>query len=424
LATALLCAAALPVSASIPAPADFDGDGRADISRLTNTGVWEVDLSSNGFGSRDLILTGYPASAIPVPADYDGDGRADVSLKRDDGTWTIDFAVDGFGGQYAGFSGYGPNYLGVPVPADYDGDGRADLSIKAIDGTWFIDYAAQGGFGAWNAVYHGYGGTNAIPVPADYDGDGRADLSVWVALPGTFGVWYIDYAESDANGNTVFTGWNEIRQLPAYVANQALIPVPGDYDGDGRADFALRGDDGVWYIDFAANGRGQFDVAYPGYGTQNDSVPSPADYDGDGRADLSVKGLNGFWFIDFSANNFGQWNFVDVLAPPVKPYVYGVTWTYRSVSFRVRADVEDAPGHSAATQIRAKLVDLQTGVPVPGYDRTVAGSFMTQTFGPPGLGPNLQPGHGYCIVAIASNPEGNATGDKVCFVTQDGPPTH
>src|SRR6185295_13870006 len=96
LVAAFMCAAALPASASIPAPADFDGDGRADISRLTNTGVWEVDLSSNGFGHRDLILGGYPSTAIPVPADYDGDGLADLSVKGDDGKWYIDYAFDGF----------------------------------------------------------------------------------------------------------------------------------------------------------------------------------------------------------------------------------------------------------------------------------------------------------------------------------------
>jgi subtilisin family serine protease len=35
--------------------------------------------------------------------------------------------------------------------------------------------------------------------------------------------------------------------------------VPRDYDGDGRADFAVKTDDGRWRIDYASNGFGAFD---------------------------------------------------------------------------------------------------------------------------------------------------------------------
>src|SRR6185436_9005081 len=61
------------VASSYGAPADFDCDHRADISRRIHNGVWEIDLAANGFGHRDLAFAGYgDATAIPVPADYDG----------------------------------------------------------------------------------------------------------------------------------------------------------------------------------------------------------------------------------------------------------------------------------------------------------------------------------------------------------------
>src|SRR5687767_13452885 len=34
-------------------------------------------------------------------------------------------------------------------------------------------------------------------------------------------------------------------------------------------------------------------------------VPAPADYDGDGSVDLALKGFNGVWYIDYRANGFG-----------------------------------------------------------------------------------------------------------------------
>jgi hypothetical protein len=184
-----------------------------------------------------------------VPADYDGDGKADLSVKGStDGIWYIDYARNGFGAWDASYPGYGPT--SIPVPADYDGDGRADLSVKgAGDGIWYIDYASDG-FGAWDASYLGYGPTSR-PVPADYDGDGAADLSVQSDADGR---WYIDYA---ADG---FGAWDEV-----YVVSTCGLcdRVPADYDGDGRADISVKRDDEFWYVDFAANGFGAWDLVDP-----------------------------------------------------------------------------------------------------------------------------------------------------------------
>jgi hypothetical protein len=125
-----LCFAAVPglaaVTNSFAAPADFDCDRRADISRKQHNGIWVLDLSATyGFGGDDLVYGGYgDATTVPVPADYDGDCRADLSVKGEDGVWSIDYAVDGFGRWDAVYPGYGPG-TSIAVPADYDGDGRA-----------------------------------------------------------------------------------------------------------------------------------------------------------------------------------------------------------------------------------------------------------------------------------------------------------
>jgi hypothetical protein len=100
------------ISADVPVPGDWDGDGDADPAVWSPlTGEWRTEAG--------LVTTLGGPSAWPVPADYDGDGV------RDAGVWglgTAEWQVDGLGviGTFAEGT--------YPAPADYDGDGRADPS--------------------------------------------------------------------------------------------------------------------------------------------------------------------------------------------------------------------------------------------------------------------------------------------------------
>jgi len=125
-----------------------------------------------------------------------------------------------------------------------------------------------------------WGVSGDIPVPADFDGDGRTEFAIF--RPST-GQWYIRYSST------------QTAAVVTWGASQDF-PVAGDYDGDGRADVAVfRPSEGLWYIRYSRGGTGT--VAW---GTVND-VPVAGDYDGDGRADIAVfRPSAGIWYFRYA----------------------------------------------------------------------------------------------------------------------------
>lgn len=216
---------------------DYDGDGRADIVAYNRaTGRWALLYSHRGFASPVYIAFG-GKDWTPVTGDYDGDGASDPTIyNKNTGEWRIMLSRPG-NGTISGRLG-GPGY--TAVSGDYDGDGFSDPGIyRESDGLWLVLFSSHD-YAAHSCYVDTKGDGPLVPAPADYDGDRRTDPAVFA------------YSAPSFLGKRHVCGWHLLHSSQNYRQMDSVYqlgredgktsnadPAQGDYDGDGKADFAI-----------------------------------------------------------------------------------------------------------------------------------------------------------------------------------------
>mgnify|MGYP001197218090 CR=1 FL=1 len=316
----------------IKRPVDFDGDGRQDYSVLKFPASAPQPISYWNLNSTTGVQVSGPwgdaATDFPTPGDFDGDGRDDLAIYRAGATAGAQssFWIFQSGSNTVQFYAWGLNGDNA-IARDYDGDGKTDVAVfrrGASAGAQAVWYIRQSSNGATRIVNFGTTGATSsdldVPVPGDYDGDGKFDIAVYRAGALSPSNTYIVLRSSDSS--LLFRTFGNFST--DYV-------VPGDYDGDGKYDFAVARTGAtstspmVWWILQSSNSATRTQP----FGISTD-IPVQGDYDGDARADIAVyrKGAT-----SSAASNFWVFN---SFAGTASSTQWGVGADFATASFDAR----------------------------------------------------------------------------------------
>lgn len=249
---------------------DFDGDRKLDFMH------WNTDGICAQLQTRTMLAAWSP-TALPVdeqhavpaandclttsfPADLDGDGRTDVLFLRYKRVEPFNNRNQTYEAQIISALSNGDGTFSLRAPAvvwtsinyatilisrcgvgDFNGDGLADLTCTVKEsGRWVIHQAISTSSGRFRVTSDLQANTltdsHALAI-ADANGDGLSDLIV-VDRRGAVGAPLVTIKTGASLGQS-FLWRSQTTSITGVGQKETLRILTGEFNGDGRADFAI-----------------------------------------------------------------------------------------------------------------------------------------------------------------------------------------
>lgn len=229
---------------------DYNGDGIADMILILSNALGSEFKAYIYYGGISTMFEEFTLSNTPIyhpinnwgskdvrTFDFDGDGKSELMITK--GNYSEIFTFDGLTAKSIHAAGF-PTEYHLMFFGDFNGDRKTDMLTRAglNYGPWSIAYSTGKGWveesfswqiaGAQPDIGPNYQGT--IIHIADLNGDGRQDI--FKGRTYTNSSYHIYYSKGSSFQFT-YAPWTD--------GEDAYVVGSGDFNGDGRSDFAYRG---------------------------------------------------------------------------------------------------------------------------------------------------------------------------------------